>query len=60
MAVEYRAYAIGPDDRIVLRVDLVCENDDVAKERARQITFGGHTVELWRDRELLARFEPLH
>jgi hypothetical protein len=56
MAVEYRAYAIGSDDRIVLRVDLVCENDDAAKERARQST---HTIELWRDRELLARFEPM-
>jgi hypothetical protein len=57
MAVDYRAYAIGPDDRIVLRVDLVCADDDAAKERARQIST--HTIELWRDRELLARFDPM-
>jgi hypothetical protein len=37
MAIEYRAYAIGPDDRIVTRIDLMCDDDVSAKERARQI-----------------------
>ena len=59
MAVEYRAYAIGPDNRIVSRFDLLCEDDDDAKERARQLV-EGQTIELWRGATLLARFEPSH
>jgi hypothetical protein len=58
MASEYKAYAIGPDDRITSRLDLICDSDDAAKERARQLV-DGHAVELWRDDRLLARFEPL-
>jgi hypothetical protein len=58
MAIEYSAYAIGPDDRIVLRFDLICADDDAAKERARQL-IDGYAIELWRDQNLLARFEPL-
>jgi hypothetical protein len=58
MAVEYKAYAIGADDRIQLRVDLICADDDAAKERARQLA-DDYTVELWRDEKLLARFERL-
>jgi hypothetical protein len=38
-------YAIGPDDRIQLRVDLICADDDAAKKRARQLADGlGVTV----------------
>jgi hypothetical protein len=58
MAIEYTAYATGPDDRIVMRIDLVCADDDAAKERAREIV-DGHAIELWRDKTLLARYEPL-
>lgn len=58
MDVEYRAYVIGPDDRIVSRVDLICEDDDDAKERARELV-DDHAIELWRGAECLARFEPL-
>jgi hypothetical protein len=45
MAVEYRAYAIGPNNRIASRFDLLCEDDDDAKERARQLV-EGQTIEL--------------
>jgi hypothetical protein len=55
MAIEYKAYAIGADQ---LRVDLICADDDVAKERARLLA-DNHTVDLWRDEKLLARFERL-
>jgi hypothetical protein len=58
MDVEYRAYMIGPDNRIVSRVELICEDDDDAKERARQLV-DGRAIELWRGAERLARFEPL-
>ena len=34
-ANEYRAYIIGPDGHILRRVDLLCADDDAAKERAR-------------------------
>ena len=37
MPIEHKVYAIGPDGRIALRVDLVCEGDESAKERARQL-----------------------
>jgi hypothetical protein len=58
MSDVYNAYAVGPDDRIVLRFDLVCEGDDAAKERAAQLV-DGHSIELWKGIALLARFEPL-
>jgi hypothetical protein len=58
MAIEYTAYAIGPDDCIVMRIDLVCADDDAAKEHARQIV-NGHAIELWRGKTLLAWYEPL-
>ena len=35
MAIEYKAYAIGPDDLTQLRVDLICADDEAAKEHPR-------------------------
>jgi hypothetical protein len=58
MAIEYKAYSIGPDDRVQTRVDLICADDDAAKERAQQLA-DGYAVELWRDEKLLIRFERL-
>ena len=43
---EYRAYILTPDDHITKAVDLFCEDDEAAKERARQLV-NGHDVELW-------------
>ena len=37
MPIEYKAYAIGPDERIALRVDLVCEDSKVC-QRTRAST----------------------
>ena len=49
---EYRAYVMGLDGHILSRIDLVCENDEAAKERAEQLV-DGHDVELWqRDRKI--------
>jgi hypothetical protein len=59
MATEYKANAIGPDGHITLRVDLVCEDDDSAKERARQLV-GAHPIELWQGERFLGRFDPSH
>ncbi len=58
MPVEYSAYAVGPDDSIVSRINLVCDDDDAAEVLARQLV-AEHAIELWRGSDLLARFEPL-
>ena len=59
MAIEYKAYAIGPDGHITLRVDLVCEDDDSARERARQLV-DAYPIELWEGKRFLGRFDPSH
>jgi hypothetical protein len=43
---EYSVYIIGSDGHIQQRVDVICANDDAAKEQARQLV-DGHDVELW-------------
>ena len=57
MSVEYRAYGIGPDGHIVTRINLICDDDAVASERAQQLA-GHHLVELWQGKRLVGRFEP--
>jgi hypothetical protein len=41
----YRAHIMGNDGHILRPVELFCENDDAAKEKARQLV-DGHDVEL--------------
>jgi hypothetical protein len=49
---EYRAYLIGPDGHIFQRTDLVCVDDEAAKESAERLV-NGHDVELWQlDRKI--------
>jgi hypothetical protein len=49
---EYRAYILDREGHIIRPVDLHCENDDEAKEKARQLV-NGHDVELWQlDRKI--------
>ena len=48
----YRAYIMGHDGHILRPVELVCENDEAAKEQARKLV-DGHDVELWQlDRKI--------
>ncbi len=56
---EYRAYLIGPDGHIQSRVELVCENEDDAKERAKQLV-DGHDIELWQGARKVAIFPRQH
>ncbi|MEH2553617.1 hypothetical protein V1286_001146 [Bradyrhizobium algeriense] len=42
----YRAYLIGWNGHIVHRVDIECDDDEAAKERAKLLV-DGHDVELW-------------
>jgi hypothetical protein len=53
---EYRAYILNADGRIWRRFDLVCEDDEAAKVRARQLV-DGHDVELWQLDHRIATFK---
>ena len=49
---EYRAYIMEPDGHIKGRVDLLCSDEEAAKERAKQLV-DDHDVELWQlDRQI--------
>jgi hypothetical protein len=54
---EYRAYVIGADGHIQLRVDLVVPDETTARKRAKQLV-NGHAVELWEGATRIERFEP--
>jgi hypothetical protein len=56
---EYRAYLIGRDGHIVYRVDLLCDDDEAAKERAKLLV-AIHTVELWQGARLVATLPTKH
>ena len=43
---EYRAYIIGVDGHFIRAVELLCPDDDTAKEYAKQLALA-HEVELW-------------
>jgi hypothetical protein len=48
----YRAYILGHDGHILRPVELHCEDDEAAKEKARKLV-DGHDVELWQlDRKI--------
>ena len=54
---EYRAFIIGIDGRFLRAIELVCPNDDSAKEHARQLV-DGHDVELWQGDRKITAFRP--
>ena len=56
---EYQAYVIGQDGRIELRVDLVCSDDDAARQRAKQLV-NGRDVELWQGVNRIETFKATH
>ena len=53
---DYRVYVIGSDGHILDRIDLVCADDDAAKERAKQLV-DGRDVELWQLGRMIAQFK---
>lgn len=55
--IDYHVYMIGDDGHINMRIDLQCESDADAKDRAQGLV-DGHPLELWRGDKLLDRFEP--
>jgi hypothetical protein len=56
---EYRAYIIGPDGHITERIDLLCADDDAAKERARLLV-NGRDIELWQFGRRVETFKHTH
>jgi hypothetical protein len=53
---DYRAYVIGPDGRIMRRFDFLCQDDEAAKDRAKQLMVG-HDIELWHHDRKIAEFK---
>jgi hypothetical protein len=51
---EYRAYIVGEDGHFVRAVELVCPDDETAKEYAKQLV-DGHDIELWQQERLIAK-----
>ena len=56
---EFRAYVIGSDGHIKLSIDLICADDDAAKERAKALV-DGHDIELWQLDRKIAEFKVKH
>ena len=49
---EYRVYIVGDDGHFLRAVDIFCDDDEAAKDRAKQLV-DGHAVELWQlDRKI--------
>ena len=53
---EYRAYVIGADGHFIRAVELVCPDDDAAKDCAKQLV-EGHDIELWAGDRKVAAFK---
>jgi hypothetical protein len=51
----YRAYLVGPDGRIASRIDLICEDENAAREKARQLA-DDCAVELWSGDRKIAEY----
>jgi hypothetical protein len=52
---EYRVYIIGSDGHFQESVPLICPDDDVAMEQAKQLV-DGHDVEVWQRARKIAGF----
>jgi hypothetical protein len=52
---DYRAYALGPEGRIIQSYESVCTDDEAAKVRAKQYV-DGHDIELWQLGRRVAKF----
>jgi len=53
----YRAYIIGTDGHIELRIDLDVRDEAAARESTKQLV-DGHIVELWEGATKIETFEP--
>ncbi|MBR1237377.1 hypothetical protein JQ611_35725 [Bradyrhizobium sp. AUGA SZCCT0182] len=56
---EYRAYVLDREGHIKQRVELGCETEGAARERAKLLV-DGHDVELWLGTRRIATFRHLN
>lgn len=56
---EYRAYIIGIDGGFLRAIELVCPDDEIAKEYAKRLA-DGHDVELWHGERKIISFKHTH
>ena len=54
---EYRAYVLDFEGHVISRVDLVCSQEEIAKQRAEQLV-DSNPVELLEGPRRIARFSP--
>ena len=52
----YRAYIIGTEGHFLRAIELICPDDDSAKEYAENLV-DGHDVELWQQDRRIATFK---
>ena len=53
---DYRAYILRPDGHVHYRVDLHCQDEAQAREKAKALA-NGHDVELWELDRRIERFK---
>ncbi len=53
---EYRAYVLDQDGHISRAIELVCPDDEIAKEYAKRLV-DGHDGELWQCDRKIASFQ---
>jgi hypothetical protein len=53
---EYRAYIVRTDGQFIKAIELLCPDDDTAKEYAKQLV-DGHDVELWQGDRRIESFK---
>jgi hypothetical protein len=51
----YRVYIVGTDGHFVRAIELVCPDDETAKEYAKKLV-DGHDTELWQQDRKIAEF----
>jgi len=56
---EYRASLVSEDGSVLRSVLLVCPDDEIAKEYARQLV-DGHAIELWQGERRVGKFTGRH
>ena len=56
---EYRAYLLNPDGRIKSAIDLICPDEETARDQAKHLA-DGHDVELWQLGRKIATFRHQH
>ncbi|MCJ9729546.1 hypothetical protein [Bradyrhizobium sp. PRIMUS42] len=55
--LDFRAYIIDAEGHIAGRIDLFCEDEETARQRAQQLV-DWRAVELWQGPHKIDRFEP--